>query len=418
MLPFRELPPTAGLPMNWRDLFLSKTQGEDFAVGLSEFLCLPNVQIECSGTACFVIALETLKKESSRSSVIIPAYTCPLVPMAIKKAGLNVLVCDTQPDSFDFDIDILATLCDEDTLCVVPTHLGGLVADLAPVLKIADNVGAWVIEDAAHALGASWHGRPVGTIGDLGFFSFAAGKGLTLYEGGALVARDPVLREKLARTSRDLVPLRIDWELLRMAQLLGYTFFYNPLGLYFTYGANMRHWLKKGDPVNAAGEHFTQIPIHKVSAWRKRAGATALLRLAGHLEDGADRGRRRARQLSQIEGLSVFAERPSTSGTWPAIMVALPDQLACQQALARLWTSGLGVTKLFIHDIASYTYLHDLLPGICSSNAKALSERSLTISNSSWLEDDEFCLIAKVLADACTKDMHSSRKTLVPAPKP
>jgi dTDP-4-amino-4,6-dideoxygalactose transaminase len=400
MLTIRELPPTAGLPLTWQDLLHGHNRGTSFEAGLAQLLGAQDVQVECSGTACLFIALETLKRQSSRRTVIIPGYTCPLVPMAIKKAGLRIKVCDTQPDCFDFDLNALRELCDKDILCMVPTHLGGLVADLAPVMEIAQEVGAWLIEDAAHALGAQWHGRPVGTVCDLGFYSFAAGKGLTLYEGGALVTGNPDLRQELSATSRQLVPFRIEWEMLRAVQLLGYGLFYNPTGLAFTYGANMRHWLKRGDPVSAAGEHFDNIPVHKVSRWRKQIGASALTRFKDHLKDNIERGRRRAGKLSEIDGLTVLAEAPSTSGTWPAIMVALPTPQACRQALDQLWTKGLGVTKLFIHDLLSYRYLKDLLPEVETPNARALAQRSLTISNSSWVSDEDFEQVSRVLEAA------------------
>ena len=87
-----------------------------------------------------------------------------------------------------------------DTLAVIPTHLGGVVANLEPVLEIAERAGACVLEDAAQALGATWHGRPVGTVGEIGCYSLSRGKGLTLYEGGCCVARDDELRAAIART--------------------------------------------------------------------------------------------------------------------------------------------------------------------------------------------------------------------------
>jgi dTDP-4-amino-4,6-dideoxygalactose transaminase len=410
----RELPPTAGLPLKWEDFRSDKSGRDSFEDALAKFLDVPSVQVECSGTACLFIALETLKRKSNRRTVVIPGYTCPLVPMVIRKAGLRIAVCDTQPDRFDFDLNALAKICNEDTLCVVPTHLGGLVADLSPALEIAGQNGAWLIEDAAHALGASWYHDKAGTVCDLGFYSFAAGKGLTLYEGGALIARDPAMRKSLAETSRQLVPRRLDWEMLRICQLIGYGMFYNPKGLFYTYGLNLRHWLREGNPVNAAGEHFTQIPVHKVSSFRKEIGASALTRLKEHLENNVERGRKRAERLGEIEGLTVMKELPSTQATWPTIMVALPTRDACQSVLAQLWTRGLGVTKLFIHDLSSYAYLRGLLPDLRTPNARALSERSLTISNSLWLEEDDFQQIVQVLEAAAKLALSGKRREYAP----
>src|ERR1041385_5029437 len=166
----RELPPTAGLPLSWRD-FAPRRPVAPLEEGLARLLGVSAVQVECSGTASLVIALQTLKRTSVRRTVVIPAYTCPLVALAVARAGLRVRLCDTAPDEFDLDPDALRAVCDDETLCIVPTHLGGAVADLEPVLDVAARHRAYVVEDAAQALGATWRGRPVGTIGGIGFFN-------------------------------------------------------------------------------------------------------------------------------------------------------------------------------------------------------------------------------------------------------
>src|SRR5256885_3873851 len=69
--------------------------------------------------------------------------------------------------------DLLRSLCSECTLAVLPTHLCGRVADVATAVDCARAVGAWVVEDAAQALGARLRGEPVGWQGDVGFYSLA-----------------------------------------------------------------------------------------------------------------------------------------------------------------------------------------------------------------------------------------------------
>ncbi|MBI3610150.1 MAG: DegT/DnrJ/EryC1/StrS family aminotransferase [Nitrospirae bacterium] len=374
--------------------------GLDFEAALAGFLKVPAVQVECSGTACFLIALETLKRLSARRTVIIPAYTCPLVPLAVAQAGLRVRLCDTRKDRFDFDADALSASCDSDTLCIVPTHLGGLTADLAPVLEIAQRIGAYVVEDAAQALGATWQGRSVGTIGDIGFYSLARGKGLTLYEGGVLVARDEPLRTALAETARGLIPVRPFTEGIRQVQLIGYRLGYHPVGLRLTYGLPLRYWLKKGDPMRAVGDTFSQdIPLHRMGAWRKRIGASALQRLPAALMENAERGRRRAKNLEGVHGLRVINDLSRSNGTWPFLMVLLDTREARDRALSRLWPSGLGVTRLFIRDLTGYPDLREIVPAVPMPNASSLAERCLTITNSAWLSEAEFSDIDETLAD-------------------
>ena len=260
-----EIPPTAGLPLLLGDL--APARPHMFAAQLAEFLDVPEVGVECSGTACLVIILQTLRRRSPRTTVIIPAYTCPLVVWAIVHARLQVRICDTRPGSFDLDPESLAGLCDSNTLAVVPTHLGGRVTDLQTVIAIARQCGAYVIEDAAQSLGARDQGQSIGLRGDAGFFSLAAGKGLSIFEGGVWVAADEGLRMEVEQTSQELVHRQLGRETLRCLQLLGYAALYRPRTLRYIYGNAVRRALRRHDPVAAAGDHSPpQIPIHSVCA--------------------------------------------------------------------------------------------------------------------------------------------------------
>ncbi|MCL2340904.1 MAG: DegT/DnrJ/EryC1/StrS family aminotransferase, partial [Proteobacteria bacterium] len=150
----RELPPTAGLPLLWSDY--CRRPGQSFAEGLGQWPGLPEPILTCSGTAALVVALKTLRRRHpDRNTVIAPAYNCPLVPLATRLVpGLHAVVCDTVAAGIDLDPQQLAGLCNERTLAVIPAHLGGRVADVREAAAIAARHGAYVIEDAAQALGA------------------------------------------------------------------------------------------------------------------------------------------------------------------------------------------------------------------------------------------------------------------------
>src|SRR3989442_11552344 len=92
----REVPPTAGLPLTWRDLF-APSRGPDLSTALAALLGVEAVGITCSGTAALIVALETLKRRSGRRTVVVPAYTCPLVPLAVAPVGLPVELFDLFP---------------------------------------------------------------------------------------------------------------------------------------------------------------------------------------------------------------------------------------------------------------------------------------------------------------------------------
>lgn len=401
--PFRELPPTAGLPLGWKDLFGAMVTGAapDFARDAARFLGVDDLLLTCSGTAALVVALTTLRRFSARRQVVVPAYTCPLVAIAVAHCGLAPVPCDLAPGSLDLDPDALRHLCGADTLAVVPTHLAGRVADVATAAAIARAAGAWVIEDAAQAFGARTADGIVGTGGDLGLFSLAVGKGLTLFEGGLLHAREPALRAEVRKTAQTLLPTAPWQEALRAIQLAGYAAAYRPGLLPFAYGAGVRRSLRRGDPVGAAGDWFSRdIPLHRVGAWRQRVGRSAIGRLDAFLEAGAERAHRRAERLRAVTGLHVFADRPGDRGVWPFLLVRMPDRAARDRALSALWPAGLGVARLFVHALPDYGYLRGLVPQGAVPNAASLADTTLTIGNSPWMSERDMETISHHLERA------------------
>ena len=392
----REVPPTAGLPLVWRDW---RPSGASLERNLAAFLGQPAAQVEASGTAALVVALETLKGLSARRSVVIPAYTCPLVALAAVHCGLKPVPCDTRSGHFDLSPEVLAQVCDDDTLAVVVTHLGGRVADLATAAAIAKGAGAYVIEDAAQSMGATWRGQPVGGIGDIGVFSLGVGKGLTIYAGGALVARDEGLRRRMRETSAQIAPYRLGPELRRLVELAGYSLLYRPgLGLRLAFGAPLRRNLRAGRLIEAVGDDCSaDIPLHRVGAWRRAIGANALQRLPGFLQAGAARATRRRRRLQVIGGVTVIEDTAGDAGVWPFLQVLTPSEAARDRALDQLWSAGLGVGRLFIHVLPDYAYLAPSMQGANVSNARDYAARMLIITNSEWLDDARFEEICAVL---------------------
>ena len=395
----REIPPTAGLALRWRD-FLT-FGGRSFETGLAALLHQPTVQLECSGTAALIVTLTALKQVSLRRSVIIPAYTCPLVLHAVRHCGLQPVLCDLRPGHFDLCPRMLARLCDRNTLAILPTHLGGRVADLADVLALAQACGARVIEDAAQALGATWRGRPVGTIGDAGFYSLAVGKGLTLYEGGVLATRDEALRDQVHATSDRIVPVSLARETQRLLELLGYAALYRPLALRLAYGMPLRRALRSNRLIEAVGDDFPpDIPLHRVGLWRRRIGANALQRLPAFLETLTTSAARHKTELEGIPGIKVLDDAPDGRGTWPFLMVLMPSTQARDAALAQLWPAGLGVSRLFIHALPDYPDLASEFGNADVPNARDFAARMLTISNSPWMRAADVERICSVLDES------------------
>ncbi|MET0330344.1 MAG: DegT/DnrJ/EryC1/StrS family aminotransferase [Dyella sp.] len=396
----RELPPTAGLPLHWRDLLPARAR---LAESLADWLGVPEVQLECSGTASLVIALHALAKRSARREVVVPAWTCPLVALAVHRAGLVLKLCDLAPDHYDMDPTQLAALCGENTLAIVPTHIGGRLADVQTAIRIAHACGAWVIEDAAQALGAQQNGQTAGLQGDIGFFSLAVGKGLTTFEGGVLLAREPELRDALRQSHAELIRPSAPMACRRALELLGYALCYRPALLGLVYGRPLRRALAAGDPVAAVGDDFgSEIPLHPLGRWRNAVATRALVRLPDFIARTRQQAQARLAQLRSLPGVRVFDDAPGQQGVWPLLLLALPDEASRDRALQRLWTAGLGVSRMFIHALPDYDYLRGIAADARLPNAREFAARSLTISNSPWLGQRDFNRIVNELRQTLT----------------
>ena len=426
-----DLPPTAGLPLQFGDLLpaslarmfgraapqptlagrdapalrAQQTGGRvDFEHALADFLGVSEVQVTCSGTAALVIALTALARQTpDRRVVIVPAYTCPLVALAVKHCALELRVCELLPDSLDMDPTALACLCDHNTLAVIPTHMAGRIADVATACLHARAVGAWVIEDAAQALGATVDGRSVGLLGDVGFFSLAVGKGLTMFEGGVLCTRHAHLRDSLRQVAKTVTPPRAGWELRRSIELLAYAAAYRPAGLRLAYGRPLRRDLARGDWIAAAGDEFDlDIPLHRPGHWRQSVARHALARLPAFLAEAAQGAARWQAMLQQIPGVRMLDDAAG-QGVWPVVLVLLPNQVTRDAVLDRLWGSGYGLSLPFVHTLPDYTYLQGIVPAAgpdALPNARRLASRMLAIGNSPWVTTDDREVVRGVL-QAC-----------------
>ncbi len=117
----RELPPTAGLPLRLGDFLPGSA---DLAARVAAWLGVPELQLECSGTAALIVTLHAMKRRKpGRDEVVVPAWTCPLVALAIQHAGLVVRPCDLAQDHYDMCASALRAACGSRTLRSFSTHL-------------------------------------------------------------------------------------------------------------------------------------------------------------------------------------------------------------------------------------------------------------------------------------------------------
>ena len=151
-----------------------------------------------NGTDALQIALMALGVGPG-DEVICPAFTFVATAEAAALLGARAVFVDIDPATFNLDPGRLAEAITPRTRAIVPVHLFGQCADLAAIREASGGIP--IVEDAAQAIGATWDGRPAGTVGAFGCLSFYPSKNLgALGDGGAILATDP----DLARRARGL----------------------------------------------------------------------------------------------------------------------------------------------------------------------------------------------------------------------
>jgi dTDP-4-amino-4,6-dideoxygalactose transaminase len=132
---------------------------------------------------------------SPEDEVIVPAFTFTSTANAFLLRGARLVFADISRETLNIDPASLERLITHRTRAIVILHYAGIACDMDAIMNIADAAGIPVVEDAAHALFGTYKGRPLGTIGAMGAFSFQNTKNFSCDEGGSFVTNDPNLAE-------------------------------------------------------------------------------------------------------------------------------------------------------------------------------------------------------------------------------
>ena len=176
---------------------------KEFEHKIAEYCCVNKAVCLNSQTACAEMALRILGIGEG-DEVIVPAYTYTATASVVCHVGAKLVLVDVQKDSLEMDYDKMEAAITEKTKVIIPVDLGGVPCDYDRIFEIVERkknlfhpknkiqrvMGRISVNaDAAHAFGAVWHGKKVGSIADFSSFSFHAVKNLTTAEGGALTWR-------------------------------------------------------------------------------------------------------------------------------------------------------------------------------------------------------------------------------------
>lgn len=183
---------------------------KEFEKRFSNFTGAPFSIATTSCTTALHVAVAALGLKPG-DEVIVPAFTWVSTPNVVEYMGAKPVFCEIDLKTFNINTDQINSLLTSRTVGIIPVHLFGLCADMESILQIARNHKLWVVEDAACAFGAWYHGKHAGTFGDMGCFSFHPRKSITTGEGGMITTADPEL-DRLCRILRDHGASRTDFD--------------------------------------------------------------------------------------------------------------------------------------------------------------------------------------------------------------
>jgi len=179
--------------------FVLGPEVEALEAEMAEYLGAAHAVGCASGTDALLLPLKALDAEPG-SDVIVPTFTFFATAGAVWNAGYRPVFCDVDPDTFNVTAATLEAVWTDRTVAVVPVHLFGQMAPMGEIRELAERRGAFVLEDAAQAVGSKSVDGTAGAVGDAGAFSFFPSKNLGGFGDGGLVAtNDADLAERVAK---------------------------------------------------------------------------------------------------------------------------------------------------------------------------------------------------------------------------
>ncbi len=166
------------------------------------------VLLTTSGSAALDMAL-LLCDVKEGDEVILPSFTFSSTANSALLAGAKLVFCDIRPDTMNIDETKIEAAITDRTKVILVVHYAGIACEMDTIMDIAERHHLLVVEDAAQGVMSTYKGRPLGTIGHFGCYSFHETKNYSMGEGGALLIRDPeyneraeILREKGTNRSK------------------------------------------------------------------------------------------------------------------------------------------------------------------------------------------------------------------------
>jgi len=330
-----------------------------------------------------------------RMEVIVPSYTCYSVPASIRKAGLEVRVCDVDPVGFGYDLRRLERMDFTNVLCIVTSNLYGIPDDLPAVERIAGRHGVHLLDDAAQCMGGRVDGRFAGTFGDAGLFSLDKGKNITTIEGGIIVTRF----DEIAAA------LRIEIERLPRSEIMRSSINFLKMILYASFLHPALYWIPNRLPFLGLGStvYSEEYPVENYDAFFAGLG----VRLLGRLQE-INRGRIDNAQFLRagLEGTPRLVLPSARGGASPVYLrfpIRILDQERRDHCIAELNRIGIAASPSYpgaINDIP------EIRPELRKEDAehpggRVLARQIATLPTHHYVRRDDLATMVDVVRWEC-----------------
>lgn len=280
--------------------------------------------------------------------VILPAFTCVVVPNAILYRGARPVWVDIDPRTYNIDPAKIEARITPRTRAIIVQHTFGLVCDVEPIQAIARQHHLVLLEDAAHALGATWRGQPVGSWSQAAFYSTDHSKVINTCAGGMVTTSDDTLARALATIQRRSPFLTETRARGIMASFISEAIWMHPFVYIIGTYLDSTYWKLGGsrafflDELNLEKPTAYPYPA-RLSNAQARIGLSQLDALPGNLTWRRHVARQFDGELRAYEGL---LERDSANHVFLRYTFLVEDRAAWQRHFDDLLDMGIWFTSI------------------------------------------------------------------------
>ena len=363
MMPLRAIAP-AGAPIGFGDLTRwagAGLQGGDLPKMLERAITtrfgVQHCAVTSSGRAGLTLLLQAMRRvaPAGRDEVIVPSYTCYSVAAAVVRAGFRPRVVDISVDTLDYSPEALAAADWSRVIAIVATSLYGLPGDLPELVRVARGHGAFLVDDAAQAMGGKVGDQWCGTWGDAGLFSFDKGKSVSAVRGGAVV------------TNRSNLAAALDAEMTALLPS-GRGSASRDVGLALSSFVLLRpwlYWIPSNIPQLGLGKtvYSTDFAVERPSRALSSLGAVMMRRLDEFTATRRANAEMLLAGLRSVPGLRTISPVPGSEPVYLRLPVLAADSNARGRAIAALVAAGIGASASYPASIVDIPALQGVLAG-------------------------------------------------------